>query len=214
MRNTVAFLACFLVVIPAIGVARGVSGEFDYYVLSLSWSPQYCASQTQQASAEQCGADKHYGFILHGLWPEYEIGWPEYCDALPQDVPQEIVDRILPITPASSLIEHEWDKHGKCSGLTVEDYFAAGETTFFEINTPHRMEKAKRPFSMTRKRLIRAILSANPQLDPAGIVLACRGKLLSEIRVCYGKDFQAIRCSDDLIASQCKKANLKILAIP
>src|SRR5690606_775520 len=56
------------------------AGVFDYYSLVLSWSPTYCASAKSTEGEPQCRRDaRPYAFVLHGLWPQYERGYPEYC---------------------------------------------------------------------------------------------------------------------------------------
>lgn len=42
--------------------ADNTTGAFDYYLLTLSWSPEFCLTHP---SAAECSA--HPGFILHGL---------------------------------------------------------------------------------------------------------------------------------------------------
>src|SRR5580704_5376656 len=59
-------------------------GEFDYYVLSLSWSPSFCEEAQERGNGgrsqqQQCGG-RPFSFVVHGLWPQYERGYPEYCD--------------------------------------------------------------------------------------------------------------------------------------
>ncbi|MGI9404557.1 MAG: hypothetical protein ACR2OF_08650, partial [Hyphomicrobium sp.] len=52
---------------------KHVAGEFDYYALVLSWSPTECLTSTRGRSDAQCARrdGKRYGFVLHGLWPQY-----------------------------------------------------------------------------------------------------------------------------------------------
>src|SRR5450631_244794 len=91
----------------------GVPGEFDYYVLSLSWSPAFCLSSP---GAAECNGPRRYGFIVHGLWPQNEEGWPENC-AVHDSVPDDVVRGIEDLMPARGLVYHEWSAHGSCSGL-------------------------------------------------------------------------------------------------
>ena len=55
-------------------------GQFDFYVLSLSWSPSFCEAAGERGTPpqQQCGA-RPYSFVVHGLWPQYERGFPEFC---------------------------------------------------------------------------------------------------------------------------------------
>ncbi len=87
-------------------------GDFAYYLLSLSWSPAFCLSSPGSA---ECNGPRRYGFIVHGLWPQNERGWPEHCD-VHRDVPDDVVRGIADLMPARALVYHEWSAHGTCSG--------------------------------------------------------------------------------------------------
>src|SRR3979490_1711090 len=58
-------------------------GQFDFYVLSLSWSPSFCEEASERGnegrSQAQCGG-RPFSFVVHGLWPQYEHGFPDYCE--------------------------------------------------------------------------------------------------------------------------------------
>src|SRR5438105_8337788 len=99
-------------------------GKFDFYVLSLSWSPSFCEASGERGPApnEQCGA-RPYAFVVHGLWPQYETGFPEYCQVPAPRLDRNIVSSMLDVMPAPRLIFHEWDRNGTCSGLTPRSYF-------------------------------------------------------------------------------------------
>jgi ribonuclease I len=90
-------------------------GEFDYYLLSLSWSPAFCLSSP---GAAECDGPRRYGFIVHGLWPQNERGWPQYCN-VHVPVPDEVVQAMAEIMPSRQLVYHEWSAHGTCSGQSV-----------------------------------------------------------------------------------------------
>src|SRR5262245_38022754 len=122
-------IALVLLALAGAGAAvaqRGEPGVFDYYVLSLSWSPTYCADSGDRRSDPQCEArrERPYAFVLHGLWPQYERGWPQECRSADGSwVPGPVADRMLDIMPSKRLIFYEYRKHGTCSGLSVDAYF-------------------------------------------------------------------------------------------
>src|SRR5947207_13235057 len=99
-------------------------GQFDFYVLSLSWSPSYCeaAGERGTPSQQQCG-ERPYSFVVHGLWPQYERGFPEFCQQPAPRLDRNIVSSMLDLMPAPNLIFNEWDRHGTCSGLSANAYF-------------------------------------------------------------------------------------------
>src|ERR1700728_4191289 len=101
------------------------AGQFDFYVLSLSWSPSFCAAAAERGArgaGMQCGA-RPYSFVVHGLWPQYDRGFPEYCQVPSPRLDHEIVSSMLDLMPAPHLIFNEWDRHGTCSGLSPGAYF-------------------------------------------------------------------------------------------
>src|SRR5215475_3676492 len=100
-------------------------GQFDFYVLSLSWSPSYCAANAERPfyrQDPQCGA-RPFSFVVHGMWPQYENGFPEFCQVPSPRLPRNIVSSMLDLMPSPRLIYHEWDRHGTCSGLSANAFF-------------------------------------------------------------------------------------------
>ncbi len=121
----------------------GVPGEFDFYLLSLSWSPAFCLSSP---NSPECNGPRRFGFIVHGLWPQYEQGWPENCD-VHEPVPDNVVAGIADIMPARALVYHEWSAHGTCSGLNPTDFFALVRRAYAGISLP-----AMRPATWNNRR--------------------------------------------------------------
>src|SRR5262245_10454875 len=99
-------------------------GQFDFYVLALSWSPSFCEASAERGreQKEQCGP-RPFSFVVHGLWPQYERGSPEFCQQPAPRLDRNIVSSMLDLMPAPRLIFHEWDKHGTCSGLNARAFF-------------------------------------------------------------------------------------------
>src|SRR6195256_1091268 len=102
-------------------------GQFDFYVLSLSWSPSYCDAAAERsperaARDQQCG-ERPFAFVVHGLWPQYESGFPEFCQNPAPRLDRNIVSSMLDLMPSPRLIFREWDRHGVCSGLPSRAYF-------------------------------------------------------------------------------------------
>jgi ribonuclease T2 len=169
-----------------------IAGEFDYYVMSLSWSPQYCAS-SDDPDENQCGA-RRYSLVVHGLWPQYDNGgFPQACSA-ERAVPQAIVDSMLDIMPSKTLIQHEWDKHGTCSGLSVENYFRLTRQIYNTISIPNKYKQPTDYIITNVRDLESDLIGLNPNLDGSKIAVDCTGRFLQEIRVCYDKNNQPRVC--------------------
>jgi ribonuclease T2 len=168
-------------------------GVFDYYVMSMSWSPSYCASLPREGYDPQCSArnGKAYSFVLHGLWPQFNKGWPQDCPTADKGfVPRPVADRMLDIMPSSKLVFHEYRKHGVCSGLTVDGYFDLARKLYEGVKVPDRLQNVtdQRMF-MAPDEVIKEFVAANPKLKPDMIAVECGGpgNRLKEVRICFDK---------------------------
>lgn len=176
--------------------AAGQPGQFDYYVLSLSWSPQYCAAAAS-GDPTQCGG-RPFAFVAHGLWPQYNAGgWPQNCGGQP-DVDRAIVTKMLAIMPSPRLVTHEWETHGACSGLGQRDYFDTIQRAYSEIKIPAAYSDPKSYIMVTPANLKQQFRAANPTIPPDGISLMCSGRYLSEVRICMDKNLGARSCGPDV----------------
>lgn len=172
--------------------ADGQPGEFDYYLLTLSWSPEHCAEV--KSDKLQCDVGKHYGFVVHGLWPQYNKGYPDSCSTAPA-VPEAVVQEMLPIMPSEKLIQHEWEKHGTCSGKTVGEYFGLIKNTFQTIKIPDAFANPSQPVNTSAAAIRKQFMESNPNLQMA---VACQGKYLQEVRLCFDKEMHSTACSPDV----------------
>ena len=165
------------------------AGAFDYYSLVLSWSPTHCESPEGQDDHPQCTRGRRYAFILHGLWPQYARGYPEDCPARTRYVPEPVIDRMLDIMPSKGLIIHEYRKHGTCSGLSPEGYYDISRRLFESIEIPARFRNPTEVQFLNPGDVVREFVSANPQLKPDMVAVACRGpgSRLREVRICFSK---------------------------
>lgn len=169
------------------------AGVFDYYVLALSWSPTYCAGLEDGRYDPQChGRERRpYAFVLHGLWPQFEQRWPEFCRTSESTfVPEPVAQRMLDIMPSKRLIFHEYRKHGTCSGLGVDGYFDLSRRLYESIKIPERYIGLQDDRLMVSPdELIGEFMAANPKLTRDMIVVECGGpgNRLKEVRICFNK---------------------------
>lgn len=195
-------------------VGKNVPGGFDFYVLSLSWSPQHCASRrAARPDDPQCGSNRAFGFVVHGLWPQYLTGYPESCAAALAVAP-DLLQRMLRIMPSPRLIQHEWDKHGTCSGLPAEQYFANTEQLMAGVQIPPRYRAPTEPLRTSLSSLRAELLAQNPALpqDGSSVAVVCQGEFLQEVRLCYEKDFRPRPCSGT-VADSCPTSELTVRPI-
>lgn len=175
---------------------------FDFYVLSLSWSPSYCAAEGARADRQQCEQD--LGFVVHGLWPQFEDGWPEYCDDNALRPSRRQVDAIDDVIPSDGLIRHQWRKHGTCSGLSIDGYFDATRAAFETVALP-RLAQDRLSASAIRE----AFLDANPRLPEDGLAVTCSDGFLREVRLCMTTDL-AFRSCPEVAQRSCRQSGLRI----
>ncbi|WP_040486059.1 ribonuclease T2 family protein [Lutibaculum baratangense] len=188
------------------------AGDFDFYVLSLSWSPTYCETASP-ADNLQCGVGRRRGFIVHGLWPQYERGYPEYCQARPERVPAQVVRDSLDLTPSERLIRHEWEKHGSCSGLTPEGYFRLARLAWNRIAIPPSLTDAMQRSAGSPQAIEEAFIRANPGLRPDGIAVTCERQRLDEVRICLTKQL-AFRPCPEVDRRSCRVGSIAVPGIP
>lgn len=168
---------------------------FDYYLLTLSWSPAYCT--THPSDIKQCG-DKGFGFVLHGLWPQYRAGgYPQNCSTEAQLTPEarSLGDSIF---PNPNLTAHEWEKHGTCSGLDALAYFKAADDARNSIRIPEDFKRPKQGFSTTASEIASQFTASNSNLPEHSVVAACSGGELAEVRICMDRNLSPIACGSDV----------------
>lgn len=193
-RAFLAALAFFACLPAALAEQAAVPGRFDYYVLSLSWSPTYCEAAGERAEPAQCSRGRPFAFVVHGLWPQYERGWPEDCLNPSPRVPEAIVQGMLDLMPSRSLVIHEWRKHGTCSGLGADGYFEAVRAARRKINIPEPYRRIDAYKMVSPGDVERDFLAANPGLAPGMIAVGCDGRRLTEVRICMSKSLGFTAC--------------------
>lgn len=174
------------------------AGRFDYYSLILTWSPTYCAENRNERNSPQCSGRRPYAFVLHGLWPQYNQGYPEACYVRDRWVPKDVINDMVDIMPARGLVIHEWRKHGTCSGLAAREYFEASREAFHKIKIPARYLSPTKPIYVTPQQIERDFLKTNPDLTEDMIAISCGTKRrLREVRICLSRDLKPIPCGSN-----------------
>jgi len=171
-------------------------GEFDYYALSLSWSPEYCANRNDPV---QCATGRQLGFVLHGLWPQFEKGYPDSCSR--EKLPAQVRQRYVDMFPSAKLIGHEWSKHGTCSGLSAEGYMALSAKLKNGLNIPAAYQRPPQPVRVTPGDFEQAFKQANPWLAKDSVLPYCTGggRFLREAHACFSKDGKSRSCSHEQV---------------
>lgn len=188
---------------------RSESVKFDFYVMALSWSPGFCATPAGQRDDAQCGPQRHFAFVLHGLWPQYEErGLPQDCSTEPLD--RTVVDSVLPIMPSSRLVRHEWSKHGTCSGLSSKEYLEEAAEAFQSVKVPEAYRAPIKQITVDPDNVQRDFAAANPKFAAGSFVVTCtnNGRFLQEVSVCLGKDLEGRPCNREVQRSGCRSSEV------
>jgi ribonuclease T2 len=215
MRATVQWLALLLLCLGcSVASARhhhhaasqeGLAGQFDYYLLSLSWSPTYCL--THQDDRAQC-AGKGFGFVLHGLWPQYDSGgYPRDCAESPLTADAQALGETL--YPSPKLVQHEWSQHGTCSGMDAVTYFRTADRATAVVRIPEAFAAPRTTLLMSGEAIVSAFRAANPSLPEHGLTVICSRGQLSEVRVCLNRAL-AVRSCGRGVRSNCPAAPVQI----
>jgi ribonuclease T2 len=179
--------------------AEGTAGEFDYYVLALSWSPNWCAIEGDAKGSPQCDASKDFGWVLHGLWPQYRHGWPDYCPSYHAPPSRGQTGEMADIMGTSGLAWHQWRKHGVCSGLSPADYYALSREAYEQVNRPEVLRNLSRPVTLPATLIEEAFLKDNPTWEPDNITITCKDNRIQEARICLSRDLIPVPCGRDVI---------------
>ena len=209
IRSAAAVFLFIATAAPALAIdaRQNEAGQFDFYVLSLSWSPSFCAAAAERergrTPSAQCGA-RPYSFVVHGLWPQYDRGFPEYCQVPAPRLDRRIVSSMLDLMPAPHLIFNEWDKHGTCSGLSSHAYFELVRKARAAVKIPPEYVDLQEPLSVTPAAVEEAFIKANPDLSMAAMAIDCDKKRLTEVRICLSKELKFRDCAE-IARRSCKR---------
>ncbi|HUS52435.1 MAG TPA: ribonuclease T2 [Thermohalobaculum sp.] len=199
MRCLAALLAALVLAMPGTLGAGGRAGEFDYYVLALSWNAAWCASTGDARGNAKCAPGGNTGFVVHGLWPQHEYGWPQDCTTSQRDPSRAETAAMADIMGSSGLAWYEWKKHGRCSGLAPAAYFALIRESWQMIERPPILRRINKPIRLAPQVIEQAFIEANPELSPglkpSGVTVTCKDRMISEVRICLTKSLVPRACS-------------------
>src|SRR5216684_9073364 len=185
---------------------------FAYYLLTLSYAPDFCSEPQGVKDPRECGAGRHIGFVVHGLWPQGENArGPENCDN-PSPVSQTILQLMLKYIPTESLIQHEWTTHGTCSNLSVGDYFAAVRKARDAVSIPKDLDQPSQKLQLSPAEIEAKLAAANPSFPPAAFRTSCyQDGELQEVRICFNPDLSPRPCTAS--AGECKIGKVTMLPV-
>lgn len=211
----ISFVFVFAVAARAEEAAPKQPGQFDFYVLALSWSPSYCENTRQRAPnrkpTRQCSG-RPFAFVVHGLWPQYTQGFPSYCQVPAPRVAAKLVSAMLDLMPSRRLVYHQWNRHGTCSGLTAQNYFDTLRKARAAVTIPADYRDPAEPLSVSPADVAAAFIKANPGLSAAAMAVACNKTRLTEVRLCLGKNLSFHDCAA-IARGSCKRDKIAMPAV-
>jgi ribonuclease T2 len=213
-----AVFTCLLVVGTAEAKSRRrktavpEQSTFAYYLLALSYAPDFCSGPQGVKDPRECGAGRHVGFIVHGLWPQGENAHgPENCENA-SPVSQSIIQVMLKYVPTESLIQHEWASHGTCSNLSVDEYFAAVRKVRDSVSIPKDLDQPSQRLQLSPAEIEAKFAAANPSFPEAAFRISCyRDGELQEARICFNKDLSPRACTAS--AGECSIQKVTMLPV-
>jgi ribonuclease T2 len=207
---SVALAALSLCAEPMAPGARAATvGDFDFYVLALSWSPGFCNTGGADKAREQCATGAKLGFVVHGLWPQNDHGWPQNCGQGGFPTRAQL-DSIRGLFPEEGLARHEWQVHGTCSGRSPADYFADVRQARQLIKIPDAYVAPASEQTVATLDVARAFMAVNPGLRLDTLAVTCRSGTLEEVRICLSKDLRQFRTCTEVAQNSCRTRSLEV----
>ena len=203
-RSALAALAGLALSVSAPGpvVAGDAAGVFDYYILALSWSPTWCALEGDARAADQCDPARDVGWILHGLWPQNESGYPQDCATTARDPSRRESQAMADVMGSAGLAWYQWNKHGRCSGLPGPAYYDLARRAFDSVARPAAIDRLRAPVMLPPAVVEDAFLDVNPALTRGAITVTCAEGRIDEVRICLTRDLAPRDCGRD-VAQDC-----------
>lgn len=206
-----AFAAAFALAtgLSAPAQAQNRAGEFDHYVLALSWIPAYCAQDGDARQDERCESGARVGWRVHGLWPQHAGGdWPEYCNTNHRNPSRQDTAAEADIFGSGGSAWHQWNKHGRCTGLSAQQYYALTREAFARFDLPEVFEQIDRRLSIAPQVVEDAFIDANPELNADMMTTSCRSNALTEVRICLTSDLEPRACDRAQRSCNARQAEL------
>ena len=208
--NVLRRLALLLAALPV--QAQDKAGDFDYYLLALSWSPAWCELTGDARGDPQCDPGRGFTFTAHGLWPQYEEGYPQDCFTTQADPSRADTAAMADIMGGAGLAFYEWKKHGRCTGLSARAYFAALREARQSISIPPLFKLITQDVTLDASIIEEAFLDSNPRLRANGLTTTCKQGLIQEVRICLTRDLAPRACAPD-VARDCSLTDAVLEAV-
>ena len=213
---TIAAGALALIGLPTTAFAQSpppvATQPFDYYVMTLSWSPGFCDLGGEEKSPRQCAAGSGKGFVVHGLWPNNRTrANPEACGT--DYVSSADLAATRGLYPDQGLAAYEYRKHGTCTGLSAHDYFAAVRYVREQLVIPEMLRAPRQRLRVSPADLQRAFIAANANLHADNMAITCSHGELVDVRFCLSKDLTAFALCPKVSGHTCHSSSIAVAPV-
>ena len=192
------FAALLLLLTVPVRPAVAQSGIFDYFVVALSWSPTFCALGGDAEGNPQCAKGSRNGFLLNGLLPQFSDNWPDSCPSDKADPSQKGAEAMADIMGTPDQALYQWTKHGRCTGLSADEYLTASRKAFQTVRIPDVFRDLKKDVELPVSAVEEAFIESNPGMIANGITVSCDEDRISVVRICLTKDLTLRECGEDI----------------
>jgi len=174
------------------------AGVFDHYLLALTWMPAFCSLDGPRPQDDRCRPGRRLGWLVHGLWPQHRGGsWPEFCPTTQHPPTRTETAAETAFFGSAGAAWHQWNKHGRCTGLSAADYYALTRTAAERLVLPEIFSRIDAPLRVAPAVVAAAFVEANPGLPPEALVTTCRSDALVELRLCLNRDLTPRPCDPE-----------------
>ena len=149
---------------------------------------------------------------MHGLWPQYERGFPSNCSAVERPLTRNAIDAAGEVMPSEGLARHEWRTHGTCSGLDPVAYFRAVKSARTAVTIPDALAKPEGTIRAAPIDIARQFVAANRGLRPDMMAVTCRRGQLQEVRICFSKDLRGFTPCPEVARQNCRAGEVSVEA--
>src|SRR5271166_953551 len=189
------------------------TAPFDFYVMTLSWSPGFCDTGGEDKSPSQCAAGSGEGFVVHGLWPDNRMSAdPEDCDP-GKDASSADLSGARGLYPTDGLAGYEYRKHGTCTGLSAADYFAVVRYVRDQLKVPDTLKAPHQAQRLSPQAIEQAFTDANANLHPDNMAVTCGHGELIDVRFCLTKDLKAFSTCPKVSGHTCQRSSVSVAPV-
>ena len=114
------------------------------------------------------------------------------------------------VYPDEGLARYEYRKHGTCSGLDPQAYFAAVKTLRDAIVVPETLKAPRETLKTSPDALTQAFIAANANLTADNMAISCRDGELVDVRICVAKSLTAFAQCPKVAGHTCHAASIAV----